>query len=525
MTDRSKKRQCSSSIVRRIGASHASRPFSGWRCRGVFGKLSRASLGSPCVLEDRVEEWGRGASRQIAGAVFTMAVLLGASQTPLAAAQMASQAKSVVNAECRLESVDYQGWQAQRISNRWIQLIILPQNGGRLLQVSFDGHAYLFVNPKLAGKYIPPSQDEWFNYGGDKLWLLPEGDNDEQHWRGNSDLLDDGPYSFRKLPDGPGCGIELTGPLDAHTGIQFSRTIRLDPDSPHIAFRASMRNISGHIVEWSMQSVSQYDTGDGTDPSRGNREFWGFTPTNRSSGYLNRYHVRFGPAENPAAAVRADGLFSLHYAHLAAELWVDTTEGWLAVVDGSSRYAMVERFQYEKGKPYPGNASVIFWMNGPELRLSSDGVATVTDGSEGVSPFYMEAEINSPMCHLRPGEACQLETDWFPTRADSEFHGVTDAGIVTKPLLGVRLENGKVRLSGSFGVFFPGRLVAHFYNEHGSMTETMPLGAATPTNLVVLDTEIAPRGKPTRVSLHLEDQNGLDRGTLQEVPIRTGEVR
>jgi hypothetical protein len=466
-----------------------------------------------------------GLSKKIAGAVCTMtvAVLLGASNTPLAVAQAA--AKSAVNAECRVESVNYLGWQAQRVSNRWVQLVVVPQNGGRLMQVSFDAHAYLFVNPKLVGKYIPPSQDEWFNYGGDKLWLLPEGDDDEQHWRGNSDLLDDGPFSFRKLSDGPGCGIELTGPIDVHTGIQFSRTIRLEEDSPHIAFRASMKNVSGHIVEWSMQSVSQYDTSDGMDPSRSNRELWGFTPTNRSSGYLNRYHVRFGPAENPAAAVRDDGLFSVHYAHLAAELWVDTTDGWLAVVDGSSHYAMVERFQYEKGKPYPGNASVIFWTNGPELRLSSDGVATVTDGSKGVSPFYMETEINSPMCRLRPGEACQLETDWFPTRTDREFHGVADAGVVTKPLSGIRLENGKIRLSGSFGVFFPGRLVAHFYNEHGSMTETLPLGAATPTNLVVLDTEIAPQGKPARVSLHLEDQDGLDRGALQEVPIRIEEVR
>jgi hypothetical protein len=458
-------------------------------------------------------------------ALFTSAVLLGGFQAPWAAAQSASQTKSAVNAECRVESVDYRGWQAQRISNRWVQLIVVPQNGGRLLQVSFDGHAYLFVNPKLAGKYIRPSQDEWFNYGGDKLWLLPEGDGDEQHWRGNSDLLDDGPYSLRKLSDGPGCGVELTGPLDVHTGIQFSRTIRLAEDSPHIAFRASMKNISGHIVEWSIQSVSQYDTSDGSDPSRSNRELWGFTPTNRSSGYLNHYHVRFGPAENPAAAVRDDGLFSVHYAHLAAELWVDTTDGWLAVVDGGSRYAMVERFQYEKGKPYPGNASVIFWTNGPELRLSSDGVATVTDGSKDISPFYMEAEINSPMCRLRPGEACELETDWFPTRADGEFHGVTDAGIVTKPLSGVRLENGKVRLSGSFGVFFPGKLVAHFYNEHGSMTETTPLAAVTPTSLVVLDTDIAPPGKPTRVSVHLEDLDGLDRGALQEVPIGTEETR
>jgi hypothetical protein len=464
-------------------------------------------------------------SRPIASAVLTMVFLMGVCQTPSAAAQAAAQAKTPVNEECRIESVDYQGWHAQRLSNRWIQLIILPQNGGRLLQVTFDGHAYLFVNPELAGKYIPPSQDEWFNYGGDKLWLLPEGDDDEQHWRGNSDLLDDGPFDFRKLSDGSGCAIELIGPLDAHTGIQLSRTIRLEPDSPHIAFLASMKNGSGHIVDWSMQSVSQYDTSDRTDPSRSNRELWGFTATNRSSGYLNRYHVRFGPAENPAATVRDDGLFSVHYSHLAAELWVDTTDGWLAVVDGSRHYAMVERFQYEKGKPYPGNASVIFWTNGPELRLNSEGVATVTDGSKGVSPFYMEAEINSPMCHLRAGEACQLKTDWFPTRADSEFHGVTDAGIVTKPLSGVRLENGKVKLSGSFGVFFPGKLVAHFYNEHGSMTGTLPLAAVTPTNLVVLDTEITPPGKPTRVSLHLEDQDGLDRGALQEVPISAGETR
>jgi hypothetical protein len=218
-------------------------------------------------------------------------------------------------------------------------------------------------------------------------------------------------------------------------------------------------------------------------------------------------------------------LFAIHYAHLAAELWVDTTDGWLAVVDGTGRYAMVERFQYDEHKAYPGKASVIFWTNGPELRLNDAGVASVTDGSKGVSPFYMEAEINSPLCRLRPGEACQLETDWFPTRAESEFRGVADAGIVTRPLQAVRLQNDKVRLSGSFGVFFPGKLVAHFYNAHGSMTGSLPIADVTPTSLVVLDAETAPEGEPTRISLHLEDQGGLDRGALQEIPIRAGDVR
>src|SRR5215831_7800467 len=101
------------------------------------------------------------------------------------AIQSSSPTDSAWSSRCRVEAVDYQGWQAQRIWNSWVELMVVPKNGGRLMQVRFNGHSYLFVNPKLAGKYLPPSQDHWYNYGGDKVWLLPEGDEDEHHWRGN----------------------------------------------------------------------------------------------------------------------------------------------------------------------------------------------------------------------------------------------------------------------------------------------------------------------------------------------------
>ena len=133
-------------------------------------------------------------------ASLIVSILLLSGKLPVTASQ-AAPPDSGKNSACRMESIDYKGWKAQRISNAWLQLVFVPQNGGRLMQVSFDGHDYLFVNPEFAGKYIPPNQDQWFNYGGDKLWLLPEGDNDEQHWRGNSDLLDDGHFDFRMLTD------------------------------------------------------------------------------------------------------------------------------------------------------------------------------------------------------------------------------------------------------------------------------------------------------------------------------------
>ncbi len=435
----------------------------------------------------------------------------------VAPAQTAGQT-SQSDSSCRIEATNYKGWSAQQLSNRWVQLEVVPQNGGRLMQVTFAGHSFLFVNPKYEGKYLPPDPTRWFNYGGDKLWLLPEGNDDEQHWVGNSDLIDDGPYAFRKVSEGRECEIELTGPTDPQTGIQIRRTIHLDADSPRIRFHASMQNKTGHAIEWSMQSVSQYDTADRTNSSRNNSNFWTFTPANPSSRYLNRYHVRFGPAENPSVSVRDDGLFALHYVHMAAELWLDATPGWLAVVDGDSHYAMVERFRYEKSEPYPGKASVIFWTNGPETRLNSEGEPSLTSAGDGV-PRYLEAEINSPLVELRPGETRDLDTEWFPTRAGGEFHGVEDAGIVVRPLEAARLESGHIRLSGSFGVFFAGRLVAHLYDEHGASVGIMPVTQVDPANLAALETDLTPPAKASRISLHLEDGNGLDRGSLQEVPV------
>jgi hypothetical protein len=438
--------------------------------------------------------------------------------------QAKTESRPNADSPCRVEPADYKGWHAQKLSNHWVELMVVPQNGGRLLQVTFAGHPYLFVNPKYEGKYLPPSESQWFNYGGDKIWLLPEGNDDEQHWVGNSDLIDDAPYNFRKLSEGEHCEVELTGPADPRTGIQIQRTIRIDSDSPRIHFHAIMKNTSGHSLEWSMQSVSQYNTSAAGDNSRINHDFHTFTPANPASSYLNRYHVRFGPAENSAVSIREDGLFTLHYVHMAVELWLDSTAGWLAVVDGSSKYGMVERFEYEDSRKYPGKASIIFWTNGPEIRLGADGEASMSAGGDG-SPYYQEAEINSPLCRLRPGESCNLDTEWFPTRAESEFHGATDAGIVVRPLRATRQENGKIKLSGAFGVFFAGRLVAHLYNEHGGSLENLPMKDVDPTELVALETEIAPTGKPARISLHLEDQNGLDRGSLQEIPIGSPESR
>ena len=96
--------------------------------------------------------------------------------------QASAKPPSAEPTACRIESIDFEGWQAQQLSNSSVELMTVPQLGGRVMQVVFDGHPYLFINPKYKGQYFPRSaaqgKHRWFNYGGDKIWPMPEGDQD-----------------------------------------------------------------------------------------------------------------------------------------------------------------------------------------------------------------------------------------------------------------------------------------------------------------------------------------------------------
>jgi hypothetical protein len=420
---------------------------------------------------------------------------------------------------CRIEATEFDGWHAQQMTNRWLTLTLVPKLGGRLMQVSFAGHPFLFVNPRYRGQYFPPSEDagKWFNYGGDKIWPMPEGSQDDQHWPGPiSDPLDDGDYAFHVLSQAPQCVVRLDGPPDARTGLQYSREIRIGSDSPKISFYATMKNASTRPIRWSVQSVTQYDADDETDRATYNHDFWAFTPASEHSSYLDRYHVRSGLAEDPSYSVK-DQIFSLRWLYLQGEVWIDSPVGWLAVVDGSSQFAIVERFHFDGAAEYPGRATVIFYKNGPTVELDSNGRAVIRTSTED-APFYMEAELNSPMVQLASGESYTFDTEWFPTRIGSDFKNATDAGVIGESLKASATAES-VKLSGTVGVFFPGKLAARFYDSKGIDLSTISLQDVDPAQIVNLNQEIKAPTAAAKVSIRLLSRDGADRGSLSDAEI------
>lgn len=427
---------------------------------------------------------------------------------------------------CVVEPTRFQGWDAERMANRWVTLIIVPKLGGRLMQVTFGSHDYLFVNPLYLGQYFPPSQGaaegKWFNYGGDKIWPLPEGAQDEQHWIVASDVLDDGIYQLTPvLPTGETCTVRLQGPPDERTGLQYSREISIDAKSPRISFRAVMQNITGHQIRWSMQSVTQYNTADPGDPAKYNRDFWAFTPANPASVFNRRFDAHAGPIDHPSYSVLNNNLFALHWSYLEGEVGVDSTAGWVAVVDGLSSFAMVERFRFFPGADYPERASVIFYIDGPRLKLNSKGMPEISRTKLDDAPYYMEAELNNPVVSLEPGQSSALDSEWFPTRMTPHLIDVTDAGAIGRELAAVPVGGG-LRLTGFFGVFYTGRLLAHLYDARGVALKTVEIAKADPLEAVSLDTTIPAPPETDRVSLHLLDERGLDRGSMGEVKVVEG---
>jgi hypothetical protein len=426
---------------------------------------------------------------------------------PLALAVFCSVPACTQGKQCGIRPTNYKGWDAQEIRNEWIRLTIVPKLGGRLMQVAFGPHEYLFVNKEYEGKYLPPLEPDapakWYNYGGDKIWPLPEGRHDDQHWPGPvADALDDGDYAFSIVSQGTACRVRLDGPPDLRTGLQYSREIGLQADSPKISFHAVMKNASAHAIEWSMQSVTQYNT---ASPSgnEASAEIWAFTAANESSAYPGGYYVRSGKGKPPGLNIE-NGLVALNYRFFESELWVDTQRGWLAVADAATQYAMVERFRIQDGKEYPGKATVIFYTNGSEP--PEDPL------------FYLEAEINSLMVRLQPGETYAMDTEWYPTRVGKDVLEVTVAGVVAKHL---RVSNGR-KLTGTFGVFYPGKVIASFLDKDGKQISEVKLRRVTPKELVNLEEKISfPKGA-NRLALHLIDSHSQDRGLLDEVSVAPG---
>jgi hypothetical protein len=127
----------------------------------------------------------------------------------------------------------------------------------------------------------------------------------------------------------------------------------------------------------------------------------------------------------------------------------------------------------------------------------------------------MEAEVNSPMVELAPGESYAMDSTWYPTRMGEDFENADSGGVIGTPLAAAAMPAG-LTLTGNFGVFYAGSLVAHYYDRSGLAVGTAKLIDVSPLNKVDLSSTVQAPPETFRVSVHVVEKSGLDRGLLGE---------
>jgi Domain of unknown function (DUF4380) len=396
-------------------------------------------------------------------------------------------------------------WFAINISNGLISLSIVPEIGGRLLDLSLGRSRILYSNPRLRGKAIPGlgEGESSRNYGGSKDWPAPQGWSSEGEWPGPPDpVLDCGAYDWRSELAPDWASVHLRSAHDEYAGVTMSRQIKISSGTSSVEVLHTMHNTSQRPVCWSIWQVTQINAEKGLEifiPATGFHQTFGDIPYTAVSYCGGKNRVR------------------LKYQDQVAKFAVQANQGWFASLDRAGECALAETFPISAGARYPDSAATAFWISGQgTFTLHGDrmDMGTVVGGCDP----HVETEIMSPLTELAPGESFEFRTAWHAAAIDSdEIAAVSSAGVVGTPL--ALTPGSPARFTGSFGVFWLAKLRMIAYDRASRIVGTFDLGDVSPCQPIRLDRIIELPDHTARCSLILFDRNGEQLGVLDRVNV------
>jgi len=296
--------------------------------------------------------------------------------------------------------------------------------------------------------------------------------------------------------------------------------IRLFANSTRVSFEATMKNIDTKPRRWGLWAHTQLN-GAKADGSGHNPLMNAWCPLNPRSRFAPGYDVIFGAKNNPSFQPdRRLGLMRVQYQYQVGKIGLDSHAGWVATVDGASGAVFVQRFRFEPEKEYPDGSSVEFWLNGlGQIHAYNRDMVMPTNAAE--NPYVVESEVLSPFARLQPGESYTWRYDWYACHIGGDFPvlSCSDAGVICEPLR-ARGADGKLELTGRFGVFAPGFLRGELFDATGKKLASLDLNlATTPHAPVLLGAKQSAPAETHAVALTLHDPAGRPLGELARAPL------
>lgn len=396
--------------------------------------------------------------------------------------------------------IDYQGWRAIRLTNGMITVVVVPALGGRIMEYKLGGHPFIWVNTDEAGKTYPAARTEqeraYHNFGGYKLW--PTSDR----WQGPPDplgsVLDSGAWEGKIITaSGRNVEVEVCSPEDTVTGLQITRLIKLFGGSSQVRVTERITNTSQAIHEYSFRRLTQVPATVESGASFSEKARI-YIPTSadstENSGFVTLEQGGGGQFKR-----LTHGVLQVSPQGQRGKIGVAASTGWIASVDETHEYAMIQRFEISKAAQYAEQGSTVT-------------IETVSDRS------YVEIGLPTPQQNLQPGESVEFTTDWFATRLSGPVLSTNDVAAVQQPVKLERAE-GKLKLTGTLGVFAPGTLVIIQQNEAGAPISQPVTIKASPADVVKLNQTLIADNAAKTLIVELQNAAGTPLGEIAKLGV------
>ena len=299
-----------------------------------------------------------------------------------------------MNQAVTLHKTVYKGWAAWSISSGALELILVPQVGGRIMGLRWHGDELFFTQPERQGGVARFDRESdvlaqkralgFPLWGGDKTWIAPQS-----RWNGASPYLDldSGPYKLEILAaSSDDVTVRMTSDICRETGLRVSRTVTTRAASNSFTVKHELENAGPAPRQSEIWDVAMV-----TSPGAV------YLPTWRDSSFPSG--VKTYVSEGRSAEVRAtviehhDGYAVVSCQdRIAFKFGVDGPAGWIAAVLQRSDGRLVG---YRKSMP-------VF----SDFQYSHGCVAEVYQSADY---GYLEMELHGPTVTLLPGERFAIE--------------------------------------------------------------------------------------------------------------------
>ncbi len=299
-----------------------------------------------------------------------------------------------MSGEITLTQGKHKGWNSWHLQSGQLELVLVPQVGGRIMGMVWRGHDLSFTQPEREGRVEDLSAIQDLHakkremgfplWGGDKTWLAPQ-----THWTDGVPFLDldSGHYEFMIEQDGPKVVVvRMTSPICRETGVQISRTVTMPSEASGWTVTHQLLNAGPTEIHWGIWDVNMVLKPGQVYLPRGTASRYpeGVKTFNEEGESVHVRDTVVGELGNLAVIRCTDPK--------AFKFGVDANEGWMLAVLEVPELGLVgyrKQVAIYKDKTY------------------SHGCITEVYNSDRYP--YFEMEIHGPVVSLKPGESFELE--------------------------------------------------------------------------------------------------------------------